>query len=173
MTLHSEIQSVAKDTSRIIDETMSTFLGKFETNLCQPCAVQDVDDKSSSGNGSLIKIISPPQGVVCGHRRKLKKIEPQFPASKRPVGNSWEGNAYFAKDEGYKCKFCEAEYSKKHAMQQHCRSHFPPEYQCAGCGDLFHLKTEVKQHYFVKCVVCSKQMKQGSLSNHMKRKHPN
>lgn len=172
MSLHSEIQSAAKETSRILDETRTTFLEKFETNLCQPCSVQDVGDKSSSQKGSLIKIIPPPQGVVCGHRRKLKKIEPQFPASKRPVGNSWEGNAYFAKDEGYKCKFCEVEKSKKNAMQQHCRSHFPPEYQCSRCDDMFILETDLKQHYLVKCDVCSKEMKQGSLSNHKKRFHP-
>ena len=49
---------------------------------------------------------------------------------------------------------CPKKFANGNTAQQHCMTHFPGEYGCAGCGRLFHHKTGIQQHHKVFCLIC-------------------
>lgn len=111
-------------------------------------------------------LLKPPTGVVgCRKRVNVKTpVQPQLPYWERPF--QWHGVAYEENIFGqYSCTYCSATYDKAGAAQQHCRQHFPPEYQCGDCGDCFYLKGSWTNHFLRECDLCGKNLK-GNLTSH-------
>jgi hypothetical protein len=111
-------------------------------------------------------LLQPPTGVVgCRKRTSMKTpVQPQLSHCERPF--QWTGVAYEKNVFGqYRCTYCSATYDKSQAIQQHCRQHFPPEYQCTDCGDCFYLKGSWTNHFLRECDLCGKTLK-GNLASH-------
>ena len=111
-------------------------------------------------------LLQPPTGVVgCRKRVNVKTlVQPQFSHCDRPF--RWHGVAYEKNVFGqYSCTYCWATYDTAGAAQQHCRQHFPPEYQCGDCGDCFYLKGSWTNHFLRECDLCGKTLK-GNLASH-------
>jgi ribosomal protein L34E len=112
--------------------------------------------------------------VRCVRRKHIKGLpQPQFNEEDRPARSSWKVVAYRKTESGYECIYCSwstRPTSKRPGgdIQQHCRKHFPALHKCDECGDAFHLKTGLHNHFYVDCPSCDWRGKKGSLSGHMR-----
>ena len=124
-----------------------------------------VGQKTIDATGATT-LLQPPTGVVgCRKRVNTKPVvQPQLAHCDRPF--QWSGVAYEKNVFGqFSCNYCSATYDKAGAAQQHCRQHFPPEYQCADCGDCFYIKGSWTNHFLRECDLCGKTLK-GNLASH-------
>jgi len=110
------------------------------------------------------------QIIGCEKRKKKKPLAlPQIPEYIH--GKKWKNKVY--KREGDKCICLLCNKTGKYgAIQQHCKQHFLPEYQCLDCGDSWHIKGQWQQHFLLKCPDCDHIAKgETNLKTHMKNLH--
>ena len=130
----------------------SQFLWGDSLNVITDKAVEDVRARVSGVR--KVKLFAPPPNHHLCLPGKPSGSEPQLPASQRPRGN-WKDKTYTGSvEEGYTCMLCPKKFANGNTAQQHCMTHFPGEYGCAGCGRLFHHKTGIQRHHKVFCLIC-------------------
>ena len=138
----------------------------IDVELCASCAPETTFPTITNKKGYSFIITHE-----CSVRKNVKIVNPQKNESSRPIGQYQDDPmGYIRKDELYQCQLCNYKHKKHNSIQQHCLAHFPAKYNCLQCGDAFHIKTQINNHYLVKCIHCNKKIKKGSISSHNCRK---
>jgi hypothetical protein len=113
------------------------------------------------------------QHLVGCSTRKTKKTLPSPQKNEYITDKKWVDKVWTRcpKDSTIcMCTLCDRIDKGAHAIQQHCKQHFLPEYHCNDCGDSWHLKTQWQQHFSYECPVCSKTIKgEQNFKSHLKK----
>jgi len=110
------------------------------------------------------------QVIGCEKRKKMKQLpQPQIPEYIRD--KKWKNKVYSREGNTATCLLCNKT-GKYNTIQQHCKQHFLPEYQCLDCGDAWHIKGQWQQHFLLQCPHCPHVSKgETNLKTHIKKAH--